>query len=87
MEEKSKRRTAKERTAVCQRLTSIQACESKKERIRAEDEDDMGDYAVNQRSFSTMSWCAGLVKAHGFTQPSSEIHLLNLSPLDERVAH
>lgn len=46
----------------------------------------MGGYTVNQRSFSTMSGCAGLVKAHGFTQPSSEIHLLNLGPLDERVA-
>lgn len=56
------------------------------ERRKAEDEDGMGAYAVCKRSFSTMSGCAGLVKAHGFTQPSSKIHLLNLGPLDERVA-
>lgn len=46
----------------------------------------MGAYVVNQRSFSAMSGCTGLVKTHGFTHPSSEIHLLNLGPLDERVA-
>lgn len=51
-----------------------------------EDETGMGGYVVNQRSFSAMSGCTGLVKTHGFTHPSSEIHLLNLGPLDERVA-
>lgn len=86
-EGKSKQRTAKECTAVCRRLTSIQACESREERSKAEDEEGMGAYAMSQRSFSAMSGCAGLVKAHGFTHPSSKIHLLNLSPLDERVAH
>lgn len=46
----------------------------------------MSGYAVNQRSFDAMSRCAGLMKAHSFTHPSSEIHLLNLGPLDECVA-
>lgn len=84
-EGKSKQRTAKECTAVCRRLTSIQACESKEDRSRVED--GMGGNGMSQHSFSAMSGCARLVKAHGFTQPSSKIHLLNLSPLDERVTH
>lgn len=72
---------------VYRRLTSIQACEGREERSKAEDEDGMSAYAVSQRSFSAMSRCAGLVKAHGFTHPSSKIHLLNLGPLDECVTH
>lgn len=36
-------------------------------------------------SFCDAGWGAGLVEAHGFTHPASEVHLLHLSTLDKRV--